>query len=150
MSFKGHMTDKKLKYKDGRTKQSFKDACDIKKILEKFSRTGTISHIQKYGGQYGDFAGLDFFDAQVKLAQGQQIFDQLPAEIRREFQWDPGQFFAFVNDPANVDKLEKVLPDLAKPGRQLPVVRNTVANVTKEETPPTEPAPATASPDAGN
>ena len=35
-------------YKDGRTKQSFKDSTDINKILKKAQRTGSIAHLNKY------------------------------------------------------------------------------------------------------
>ena len=38
---------KKKVYDDGRTKQSFKDQCDINKILKKAMRTGSIAHLQK-------------------------------------------------------------------------------------------------------
>ena len=72
-------------YSDGRTKQSFKDATDINKLLKKAQRTGTLSHLEKFQGQYGDFSDFDFLEAQNNLARGKQIFEQLPSEVRREF-----------------------------------------------------------------
>ena len=39
---------KQPKYKDGRTKQAFKDQCDINKMLAKAQRTGSIAHLNKY------------------------------------------------------------------------------------------------------
>lgn len=106
-------------YSDGRTKQSFKDSCDINKILKKAQVTGTVSHLAKHGAQYGDFADFDFFDAQLKIAKGKSIFEALPSEIRREFDQDPGAFFEYVNDPANVDRLPELLPGIAIPGNQI-------------------------------
>lgn len=103
-------------YSDGRTKQSFKDACDINKILKKAQVTGTVSHLAKHGPQYADFANFDFFETQLKIAQGKSIFEALPSEVRREFDQDPGAFFEYVNDPANVDRLAELLPGIAKPG----------------------------------
>ena len=45
-------------YSDGRTKQAFKDQCDINKILKKASVTGSIAHLQKYPELiYGEFNG---------------------------------------------------------------------------------------------
>jgi len=109
-----------IEYKDGRTKQCFKDECDIDKIMTRFSITGTISHLAKWEGMYADFADFDFHSQITKLAEGNEIFAALPAEIRREFGQDPQAFFAYVNDAANRDELRQKLPALAKPGQQLP------------------------------
>ena len=109
---------KKLNYNDGRTKQAFKDETDINKILKRAQKTGTILHLNKYEGRYGDFGDFDFFEAQMMLTKGREIFDALPSEIRNEFGQSQGDFFAYVNDPANKDRLEELLPALAAPGRQ--------------------------------
>ena len=103
---------------DNRTVQSFADSCDINKILFKAQKTGTVSHIAAYKAEYGDFEKFDFQAAQNQLARGTQIFEALPSEIRDEFRQNPGEFFKFVNDPANRDQLQRVLPGLALPGRQ--------------------------------
>lgn len=154
-------------YKDGRTKQTFKDETDINKILARAQKTGTISHINKFEGSYGDFSDFDFFEAQIMLTKGREIFDALPSEIRSEFNQSQAQFFAYVNDPANKDDLLKKLPGLAAPGRQnLEVVGNQPADLSSRpqddaqtrpavktegakpkpaDTPPTAPQPAPAS-----
>ncbi len=109
-------------YKDGRTKQCYKDECDIDKIMTRFSVTGTISHLTKYEGVYADFSEFDFHTQSTMLARGGEIFAALPAELRKEFSQSPARFFKYVNDPANAEDLRKKLPALAKPGRQLPAV----------------------------
>jgi len=109
---------KQPKYKDGRTKQSFRDETDINQILKRAQTSGTISHLNKYEARYGDFSGFDFFEAQLKISQGREIFDELPVELRREFNQSPAEFFDFVNKPENVDRVGKILPALAAPGRQ--------------------------------
>lgn len=109
-------------YKDGRTKQAFKDSCDINKILAKQAKTGTISHLAKHEAFYGDFAAFDFQEAMNRIAAGEQIFRELPSEIRREFHQSPQEFFQYVNDPANKDDLANKLPGLAQPGTQRLVV----------------------------
>ncbi len=113
-------------YTDGRTKQSFKDETDINKILKRAQKSGTISHLNQYEARYGDFTGFDFFEAQLKISQGGEIFAALPTEIRNEFNQSPAKFFDFVNDPANKDDLARVLPALAEPGRQMPRVDGNV------------------------
>ncbi len=105
-------------YKDGRIKQSFKDETDINKILHRAQKAGTLSHLQKHEGTYGDFADFDFLEAQINLTKGREIFDELPSELRNEFKQSPAAFFDYVNDPANADVLREKLPGLAAPGRQ--------------------------------
>ncbi len=144
-------------YKDGRTKQSFKDETDINKIMKRAQKSGTISHLAKYQPRYGDFANFDFFEAQLQLSKGREIFDALPPELRSEFQQEPGKFFDYVNDPANKDELAKKLPGLAEPGRQnLSTRGNTPADEaaalealeTPEDPAPADP-PEPAPPDPG-
>lgn len=118
-------------YEDGRTKQAFKDAADINKILYKAQKTGTISHLAKYQGEYGDFSDIDdLLSAHEKLERGKKIFQECPSEIRREFGNDPGAFFRFVNDPQNSDKIDQLLPHLAKQGTPRPDVLKKVAQAT--------------------
>ena len=102
----------------GRTKQSFKDSCDVEKIIKKMWKAGTLSHLERFEGVYGDFSNFDFLTAQNALVKAQGVFDALPAELKREFDQDPGKFFKFVNDPQNKGRLQEILPALAEPGRQ--------------------------------
>ncbi len=122
-------------YDNGRTKQSFKDETDINMILARAQQTGVISHMAKHQPTYGDFADFDFLEAQMFLAKGKEIFADLPSEVRREFEQSPSKFFAFVNDPDNVDKLHEVLPGLAAPGKQLPDVEGQVEPDEGDESP---------------
>ncbi len=115
-----------LVYNDGRTKQTFKAETDINTILKKFSAKGVISHLAKYKPEYGEFGGdYDYAQSLQKLDQGMGIFMALPAEVRREFDQDPGQFFTFVNDPKNVDRLNELLPELNERGDYFPDLKST-------------------------
>ncbi len=109
-----------LVYDDGMTKQSFRDECDINAIMARADQGVTISHLAQFEGVYADFSDFDFHEHTRKLTQGREVFDALPAEIRREFAQSPAAFFAYVNDPANINELAEKLPGLAKPGTQLP------------------------------
>ncbi len=107
-----------LVYDDGRTKQCHRDECDIQRIMARADIAGTISHLEKYEGVYADYSDFDFHEQTRKLTKGREIFDDLPAEVRREFGQSPATFFNYVNDPENKDRVGKLLPDLAKPGTQ--------------------------------
>lgn len=146
-------------YEDGRTKQCFKDECDIEKIMARADKAGTISHLEKFQGVYADFSDFDFHEQTSKLTRGREIFDQLPAELRQEFGQSPADFFKFVNDTENIDDLRKKLPALAKPGQQLSktspltadeeaaaAAASELASATNTATPTTEVASNTAAP----
>lgn len=111
-----------LEYGPGRTKQSFKDSTDINKIIKKAQRTGTISHLYKYPeATYGEFDGeFDLLTAHERIGRAQEIFDELPAEVRGEFRNNALEFVAFANNPENKGKLAEILPVIAEPGSYFP------------------------------
>ena len=47
----------------GKTRQSFKDECDVNRIVDRFTRTGIVEHGQRRQPQYGDAPDQDFFTA---------------------------------------------------------------------------------------
>ncbi len=118
MSINGPLKQVK-KYNDGRTKQSYRDECDISLIMKRAAKGGTITHLNQFEGVYADYSDYDFFEQTQKLTKGREIFDALPAEVRREFNQSPAAFFEFVNRPENAKDLAKKLPALAAPGDQL-------------------------------
>ncbi len=136
-------------FKDGRTKQSFKDETDINIILKRAQKSGTISHLNKYEARYADFSNFDFFETQLMLSKGSEMFADLPVELRKEFNQSPAQFFDYVNDPANKDRLEKLLPALAEPGQQNMTVKPATADEIKaaETAAKTDPEPKASDPE---
>lgn len=93
-----------------RTKQAFKDECDINKIMQRFKKVQGVDYLTQYnavaGGQFGDFSNVtDYRTAidQVRVAQG--VFDQLPSAVRYRFQNDPALFLDFVDNPANKQEM---------------------------------------------
>lgn len=140
---------------ESKTKQSFKDSTDVNKILARYAQQGDVSHLQKFGGEYGDFSGYDFDEHQRKLARGRELFDSLSPETRREFGHSPKVFFEFVNDPENVDRLDQVIPQIAAPGRYFPDVSAATPPAELQTTPipesaETQPAGDAPAPDAGD
>ena len=133
----------------GRTKQSFKDATDINKILNKYQKTGTLSHLAKYAPVYGDFSDMpDLLTANSRFVEAERIFSELPSEIRKEFNNDPAAFFRYAGAPdMTIERLTKELPALAAPGQQHP--RSALNNGTAASTAPASPTLETAPADGG-
>ena len=108
-----------------RTKQTYLDQCDINRTMDRVKHGASLSHLANYGGEYGDFSDWDantYEDMQIQLARANSMFEDLPAELRNEFENDPGKWLEFVNNPENKDRLEEIYPVLAAPGKQLPDV----------------------------
>lgn len=134
---------------DDRTQHCHKDDTDINKILARAQVEGSVSHLAKHGAHYADYSDFDFMEHQLKYNDGVNMFMELPSEVRREFNQSPGEFFAFVNDPANADRLRELLPAIAKPGTYFPDVSpatppGSIANAPLEADAP--PAPSEAPP----
>lgn len=113
--------DAELVTREIRTKQSFKDSCDINKMLKKAQISGSIAHLNKYPeAVYGDFEGFDLLEAHQMIDKANHIFDELPSEIRREFNNDALAFAGFASNPENKGKLAKLLPAIAEPDAYFP------------------------------
>lgn len=97
----------------GRTRQEFKEECDINHIMARFVRTGVIDHFSVHGPQYGECPALEFQEALHLVDKAQTMFDALPAKVRKKFENDPAQFLEFVQDERN--HAEMVEMGLAKP-----------------------------------
>lgn len=138
-----------------RTKQEFRDDCNINAILARATREGTLSHLDQFQGEYGDFTGVDgLLDAHLKWERGVEIFRAAPGDIRKEFGNDPARFFRFVNDPKNKDRLKELLPQIAAPGRFFPDMSpqtppDAVSSVAAPPPPASSLAPAEPSPPSG-
>lgn len=110
-----------------RTKQSFKDECDINNILKKFQKTGLLTHVAQYQGQYQDLpSDLDFQASINQVLAAQAAFSSLPSSIRARFENDPARFLEFVGNPAN--EKEMVEMGLAKPRPDAPAPDEPPAN----------------------
>lgn len=84
----------------GKTKQAFREECDINNIMKKFQATGVADFVNKRSPQYGDCTGVDFQAAMDTIISANEMFDELPSSIRKHFNNDPAQLLDAVNDPA--------------------------------------------------
>lgn len=93
-----------------RTKQSFKDECDVRTIIKRVSE-GSMLPLQRARGvgRYGDFSEvLDFKTALDQVNGAMDAFLELPARLRARFRNDPAELLAFMADPDNLDEAVKL------------------------------------------
>lgn len=91
-----------------RTKQSFREECDIKSIIEKHRDTGYVN-VNKKRPLYGDFTKVgDFQSSMDAVVKAQEAFDALPAKIRERFSHNPVNMVNFLSDESNYDEAVKL------------------------------------------
>lgn len=93
---------------EGRAKQSFKDECDINRIMSRYQKTGLLEHLAQRPPQYLDCTSFDFQNAMDIVAGSKALFAALPSDIRDRFANDPARFLAFMDDPANDSEAVKM------------------------------------------
>ena len=88
------------------TQQHMAADCDINNIMKKYEKTGIVSHLAKYKGDYQDFTVMpDFHTAMNTIREADEMFLTLPASIRDKFNNNPGEFVEFATDECNLDEL---------------------------------------------
>lgn len=88
-----------------RTKQSFKDECDINKILDRWKATGLIDRLQGGPPTYGDFTNVDdYLSACVNIKAAEDSFATLPSDTRAKFYNNPALLLRFLDDPENAQE----------------------------------------------
>lgn len=97
------------KENEGKTKQSFKDECDINKLMKRYINTGRLPDMIKKNPIYGDFSSSkELLSAYAIVEKAKIQFDLLDSSLRRRFKNDPALFLEFVENPENKDELIKL------------------------------------------
>lgn len=92
-----------------RTKQAFKEECDINVIIQKWQSTGITDHINLARPSYLDYdTPDDYLDAVNRVISAQNSFDALPSAVRSRFQNDPQQLLAFLQDGNNHEEAQSL------------------------------------------
>ena len=92
----------------GLTEQSHKHETDINYILKEYKRTGFIRHSKENQGKYDDISVQDFQEAMFITAEANNMFNELPGQVRKEFNNSPESFLEFVQNPDNKVRMEKM------------------------------------------
>jgi len=92
-----------------RTKQSFKEECDINSILKRFEKTGELTHLMKAEPKFGEFADVGtFHQAMGVVALANEQFAALSAHVRKRFNNNPEEFLEFTGNPENAQEMVKL------------------------------------------
>ena len=92
---------------DSRTKQSFKNECDVNNILKNYNKTGVMPE-NFNPGEDRDLDGTDYQEYMQTVASANSMFEELPSALRKRFKNDPAQLLSFVHDDKNVDEAHKL------------------------------------------
>ena len=100
---------------ESRTKQSFKEECDINTIVKRFGLTGQLPENLR-PPQYGDYSEIpDFKTAMNVIVDAQTNFMYMPAEIRARFHNSPQEFLEFCGDQKNLEEMREMGLAVPKP-----------------------------------
>jgi len=99
-----------------KTKQSFKEECDINNILKLYKKTGILPDLIKANPQYGDFSNpVDYQEALNTISHAADQFSNLSAAVRKRFDNDPRIFLEFATNPKNKEEMINLGLAIAKP-----------------------------------
>lgn len=92
-----------------RTKQSFKDECDINNILKKYQKTGQLPDMIRSNPQYGDFSDVVDYQTGLDIVnKAHTQFMALSADVRERFANSPEKFLQFCGDVKNLPEMIKM------------------------------------------
>lgn len=87
---------------------SFSEECDIHVIMKKFAN-GQTDVLSKVQGTYGDFTGAptSLADMFNRVKAGEDVFNSLPAEVKKEFNNSFTEFAVATGEKDFFDRLSK-------------------------------------------
>jgi phage internal scaffolding protein len=128
------------------TQQHFRDECDINNIMSRYERTGILVdplQQRQVKPEFGDFSNIpDYQEAQNALIEAHQLFDNLPATIRKRFLNSPAQLLDFMADESNIEEAVKlgIIYRPEEPEKEPPVGdKPPIKEPESKQNPPTEP-----------
>lgn len=123
---------------ESRTKQEFKDQCDMKKIMARYRRTGALPITQRLAPRFADVSQVpDLHTAMNLIESAERAFGHLPATIRKKFDNDMLVMVDWLGDPENEKEAIELGLKPKPPKAEVP------------ESPPEQPPAPPAAPDGG-
>lgn len=92
----------------GMTEQAHKHETDMNYILRDYAKTGLMKHAREHEGRYDDVSVQDFQEAMFIVKEAENMFNDLPSQIRKRFNQSPAEFLDFVQNPENKDEMQRL------------------------------------------
>ncbi len=93
--------------KVSRTKQSFRDECDINKIVKRFETTGQVQHMNVRKPIYADVSNVaDLAACLAAVDLAEESFMALRSDLRQAANHDPVEFLRMMDSDEGREKLE--------------------------------------------
>ena len=90
---------------DGRTKQSFKEECDVNNIVNRWLKSGLMPSANVVPAQFLDVSEIPDYQTSLNLVnQANAMFANLPANVRDRFDNNPAKLLSFVQDKSNLEE----------------------------------------------
>lgn len=90
------------------TDQSFKKSQDINNIMKQYSKTGILPSTREHLARYVDNTQvLSIEEAHEVIKNANEMFMQLPADIRKLMDNDPSKMVEYIKNPNNKEILVK-------------------------------------------
>lgn len=103
-----------------KTKQHFKNDCDINVIIKKHRDQGILPQMIRQNPIYGDFSSVPTFqNALNTVIKAQQQFEALPANIRERFHNDPEKFLEFATNASNAEEMVRLGLAIKRPSEAI-------------------------------
>jgi len=92
-----------------RTRQSFRDECNINMIMDKIERHMINTSVNRREPKFGDYSDMpDYATALNSTIAVRNAFNVLPAEVRARFANNPQELVKFMDDPNNLEEARKL------------------------------------------
>lgn len=114
------------------TDPSYQKMCDINFIMAQYAKTGMLPHYKEKSPQYIDNTQLpDLIGAFNLVNDARELFQDLPAIVRKAMDNDPSQLESFVSDENNQAFLLQhgVLEQIQKPEQPNSLSQQDIANL---------------------
>ena len=121
-----------------RTKVSEKNQANVNVIMQKYAKTGVITHLNTQQPRYGFAPAMDFKTAADLVIATQNKFMELPSEVRKKFGNSAETFLEALEDPNSV----QILSDAGLLDQPAEELSEPPAGDPPAAEPPAEPEPA--------
>lgn len=87
------------------TKQNLADQANVNNIIRRYAKTGTLPNLNNLEAIYGEITSQGLQEAHEMIASASEAFDQIPSEIRKQFNNDAGLFIDYATNPQNIQQM---------------------------------------------